>query len=85
MTKNVIKLGDQIQDVTSGLTGIAIGKVKYLSGATHWILQPPLDNSGCPQRDQYIPDQYVKRVGDGVYVKPKQPLGFNARAVNNEK
>jgi hypothetical protein len=79
MAVQKIKLGDEIEDVTSGLHGIAIGVADYLSGARHWILQPPLDSSGSPQRDQYIPDAYVRRVGDGVYVAPKQELGFKAR------
>lgn len=79
MARQKIKLGDQIEDVTSGLRGIAIGRVEYLSGAVHWILQPPLDEGGVPQRDQYIPDAYVKRVGDGVYTPPKPEIGFHAR------
>lgn len=79
MPKTKIELGDQIEDVTSGLRGIAIGVADYLSGARHWILQPPLDDGGMPQRDQYIPDAYVKKVGDGVRVKQKPEMGFHAR------
>lgn len=79
MPKTKIELGDEIEDVTSGLRGIAIGRAEYLSGAVHWILQPPLDDGGLPQRDQYIPDAYVKRVGDGVRVPPKPEMGFHAR------
>lgn len=79
MPKSSIELGDLIEDVTSGLRGIAIGRAEYLSGAVHWILQPPLDESGMPQPDQYIPDAYVKRVGDGVRAKKKREIGFNAR------
>lgn len=77
--KGAIKLGDKVQDVTSGLIGIAIGRCEYLSGAVYWIVQPPLDTSGVPQRDQYIPDAYIKRVGAGVYTKPKPEIGFHAR------
>lgn len=85
MENEIIRLGDQIQDVTSGLVGIAIGRIEYLSGAIFWILQPPLDNNNTPQRDQYIPDAYAKRIGDGVYVEPKTELGFHARKNKNEK
>jgi hypothetical protein len=79
MPKTKIELGDEIEDVTSGLRGIAIGRAEYLSGAIHWILQPPLDDGGMPQRDQYIPDAYVKRVGDGVRTPQKPEMGFHAR------
>lgn len=81
MSKKGIQLGDEIKDVTSGLRGIAIGKAIYLSGAVHWILQPPLDDAGMPQRDQYIPDAYIERVGPGVRVEPKPEMGFHAREV----
>lgn len=80
-----IKLGDKVQDVTSGLQGIVIGRVDYLSGALYWIVQPPLDDSGMPQRDQYVPDAYVKRVSDGVYMKPNPPAGFHARDDSDAK
>lgn len=79
MKEQDIRLGDQVEDVTSGLRGIAVGKINYLSGAIYWIIQPPLDTSGMPQRDQYIPDAYIKRFSDGVYIKPKPELGFHAR------
>lgn len=79
MPKTKIELGDEIEDVTSGMRGIVIGVADYLSGARHWILQPPLDDAGMPQRDQYVPDAYVKRVGDGVRVKQKPEMGFHAR------
>lgn len=79
MKNQEIKLGDLVEDVTSGLRGVAIGRCTYLSGAVYWIIQPPLDQSGSPQRDQYIPDAYCKRAGDGVYVKQKPELGFHAR------
>lgn len=84
MSKKSIQLGDEIEDVTSGLRGIAIGRAEYLSGAVHWILQPPLDDGGMPQRDQYIPDAYIKRVGDGVRTAPKPEMGFHAREVRHD-
>lgn len=77
--KKGIMLGDEIEDVTSGLRGVAIGKVEYLSGSIQWILQPPLDDGGVPQRTEYVPDAYAKRVGDCVRVKPKPEMGFHAR------
>lgn len=77
-----IKLGDEIEDVTSKTVGVAIGRVQYLSGAVHWIIQPTTTDDNMMIRTQEIPDAYCKRVGEGVYPTPKPPMGFHAR---NEK
>lgn len=80
MAKKSIRLGDEIEDVTSKLSGICVGRVEYLSGAIYWIIQPYTTDDNIPIKTEYVPDAYCKRVGDGVYVKPKPPMGFNAQA-----
>lgn len=79
MAKKGIKLGDEIEDITSKTSGIAIGKVIYLSGAVHWIIQPYTADDNVMLRTQEVPDAYCRKVTDGVYVKPKPPTGFHAR------
>jgi len=81
MGKKSIQLGDEIKDVTTNQVGIAIGRADYLSGAVYWILQPYVAEDGIAAREVFIPDAYVVRSGDGVYPKPKQPMGFHAREV----
>lgn len=74
-----IKLGDEIEDVTAKVRGIATGKVTYLDGSIAWLLQPPYDEDGNRVPVVEVQDAYCKRVGDGVYVEPKPTMGFHAR------
>lgn len=79
MPKKSIKLGDEIEDVTSKTIGIAIGKVEYLSGQIYWIIQPSTTDDNMPIKTYEVPDAYCKWKGDGVYPSTKQPMGFHAR------
>lgn len=73
--KSII-LGDEVVDLTSKVEGVVVGRVEYLSGAVYWIIQPYADKDNIAQRELYIPEPYAKRIGDGVYVKPKPLAGF---------
>ena len=81
MAKKGIKLGDEIEDVTTKSSGIAIGRIEYLSGAVYWILQPATTDDNISIKPDYVPDAYVVRKGDGVYPSQKPPMGFHARGV----
>lgn len=79
MPKTKIELGDEIEDVTCKVRGIAIGRVLYLDGANAWLLQPPFDEDGNRVPVVEVQDAYAKRIGDGVRVAPKPTMGFHAR------
>lgn len=81
MNKKSIQLGDEIKDVTSGTSGIAIAKVQYLDGLLCWIMQPHTTDDNIRIDSISVSDAYAVRVGDGVRPKPKPPMGFHARAV----
>jgi len=76
-----IQLGDEIKDVTTNQVGIALGRAEYLNGGKYWILQPQVFEDNIAPREQFIPEAYIERVGDGVRVEPKPPMGFHARDV----
>lgn len=78
-----IKLGDLIEDVVAGVRGIAHGKVEYLDGSRYWIIQPTSTNYTEVPVEVHAQAAYCVKIGDGVYVKPKPPLGFNAEAQRN--
>ena len=42
----MIKLGDEVQDMVTGFSGIAISKHIYLQGCTRVTIQPPIDEEG---------------------------------------
>lgn len=79
MSKKIIQLGDEVEDVTAMVRGIATGRVEYLDGSIAWLVQPPYDADGNRVAVVEVQDAYAKRVGDGVRVKPKPVMGFHAR------
>lgn len=81
MSKKGIQLGDEIEDVTARVRGIATGRVNYLDGSKAWLLQPPYDEDGNRIAVVEVQDAYAVRVGDGVRVAPKPIMGFHAREV----
>lgn len=42
----MIKLGQEVEDIVSGLTGIAIARTEWLNGCTRICVQPKLDKDG---------------------------------------
>lgn len=73
-----ILLGDEIEDVTLKIRGIVIARLEHLDGSLSWLMQPPCSSDGGYVQSIEVRAAYVKKVGDGVYVEPKPPLGFNA-------
>lgn len=81
MNKKSIQLGDDIEDVTAKVRGIAIGRVEYLDGSKAWLLQPPFDEDGNRVAVVEVQEAYAVRMGDGVRVEPKPVMGFHASKV----
>lgn len=79
MSKKGIKLGDEVEDVVSKIRGIAIGHVFYLDGTEWWIIQMPVGEDDKKPVEHYAPVNYCRRTGDGVYPKPKPPVGFHVQ------
>lgn len=77
MPKRKIKLGDEIEDVTSKTIGIATGRIEYLSGAVYWIVQPYTTDDNQALKEIFVPEPYCKYKGAGVYPDRKPPMGFN--------
>lgn len=73
-----IKLGDEVEDVVAKVRGIAHGRVEYLDGSVAWIIQPPAIE-GELAKEVHVQDAYARRVGDGIRIEPKPPMGFHAR------
>lgn len=84
MSKNRIKLGDEIEDVTSKTSGIAVGRTEWLSGQVDWVVQPYTTDDNEMLRTVTVPDAYAVKVGPGVHPEPKPPMGFHAREVGRD-
>lgn len=79
MANTKIRLGNEIEDIVTKVRGIAHGRVEYLDGTVHWIIQPPVDESGAKMPETYAPAEYCSYVNEGVHAQPvKRTLGFHA-------
>lgn len=81
MSESKIKLGDEIEDVVTKVRGIAHAHLVYLDGTEYWIIQPQALENAELAKEVHASAAYCRRVGDGVYVKPKPQVGFHAREV----
>lgn len=83
MSRQDIKLGDEIEDVTSKTSGIAIARVEYLSGAVAWVIQPSTVDDNQMIRTQEVPDEYCIYLNEGVRLTPERHTGFHARGLDD--
>lgn len=83
MPKLKIKLGDEVEDVVSKVRGIAHGHLVYLDGTEYWLIQPPALESAELAKEVHASAAYCRRIGDGVYPKPKKPMGFTAPEIES--
>lgn len=83
-----IKLGDKVEDMVSGLIGIVISEIKYLSECHQLGVKPKVGEDGKMPEVHYIDIAQIKRLGPGVKIpvetKPKEsrrgPGGLQADA-----
>ncbi len=78
MPKLKIKLGDEVEDVVSKVRGIAHGHLIYLDGTEYWLIQPPALENAELSKEVHASAAYCRRIGDGVYPKPRPQMGFHA-------
>lgn len=70
------RLGDKVQDITTGITGIASGRCEWLDGKVEYAIRI-LDLNNQTVTVEWIPEPYLKKVDDGVHVEPQvKVLGF---------
>lgn len=54
--------GDEVEDITSGVTGIVVGRLLHLNKCVDYHVQPPLDEKGKRQDCVYIAEVQLKLV-----------------------
>jgi len=79
---SAIELGSEIENITAKVRGIVIARIEYLDGSIAYLAQPTSDTNGQVVPIIEVQEAYAVRVGDGVRVDPKPPLGFRARREN---
>ena len=75
MSKEIV-LGNKIEDMVSGLTGIAIARVEYLNGCVQFALRPKIKKgeNKFPEAT-YFDESQLKIVSVGLVVKKKKTGG----------
>ena len=63
-----IRLGNRVQDIVTGFTGIAVAKVEYLTGCTQFCVQPASIKVDDPKMPEsiYLDYQRLRKVDDGI-------------------
>jgi len=71
----MVKLGNEVEDIATGVTGILISRCEHLDGHVECSIRRT-DSSGNIIND-CVPEVYLKEISEGVYVKPiKNEMGF---------
>lgn len=63
-----IKFGSEGKDIVTGLTGIIVARVEYISGCVHLGIAPPAKDGKVPDT-VYIDEDRVEIIGEGVVMK----------------
>ncbi len=75
MNKDVVKLGDMVEDVVTGFKGIAVAKVEYINGCIQFCIAPK-SKDGIMGVSAYIDIQQLKIIEGGIEIK-NTPTGGN--------
>ena len=60
-----IKLGDKVKCIITGLEGIAVAKIEYLSGCIQFGVKARVKEAAIKEAE-YIDESQLKRMGPGV-------------------
>ena len=61
-----IALGSKVKDTVSGMTGIVVSRVTYLTGCVQYGVKPPMLEDGKNRSTEYIDEIQLKVVSVGV-------------------
>lgn len=76
----MIELGKEVADKVSGFQGIAPSRCEYLNGCIQYGVTPKVVIDGKYPDTQYLDENQIEIIGDGVEVESKKTGGpqFNA-------
>ena len=64
----MIKLGQKVRDIVTGLEGVATARIEYLNGCVQYCIKPPI-RDGKSSDAEYIDHQQLEVVDDGVHAQ----------------
>ena len=72
---NTIELGDEVQDIITGLTGIAITKAEYLWGCDRFAVQPQEIKDGKIVESTWFDEPQLTVITKQKLYQPKPKTG----------
>lgn len=67
-----IELGNKVEDIVSGLVGIAVARVEYLNGCVQFCVQARGATDALKVDSLYIDEGQLKRLGIGLNAQPRK-------------
>lgn len=64
----MVKLGEKVKDIVTGISGIAVAKVHYLNGCIQFCVQPRAAMDALKTDSLYIDEGQLEKIGDGINV-----------------
>jgi len=68
----MIKLGQEVKDLVSGFTGIAVAKDEWLNGCLRYGIQGKVDKEGKLPDPKWIDAVQLEIIGEGIFVVKKK-------------
>lgn len=62
------QLGRKYRDRITGFSGMATGRVVYISGCNQVLVSPPVDGDGKPRDPQWFDEQRLEDLGGETLV-----------------
>lgn len=69
-TPQTIRLGEEVEDMVSGLVGIVVARTSFINGCVYYTVQPKQTakqkEEGTFTGDAFLPSQRLKIMGNGI-------------------
>lgn len=80
-TTKEIQLGNEVQDIVSGIKGIAVARHEFLNGCIRFSIQQKADKEGKMPDEKWLDVGQLKVVGKGVSIPKKNTGGPTSTSV----
>lgn len=69
------QLGDKLECIVTGLTGICIGRNEWLNGCLQYCLKQPVGKDGKMIEANWVDEDQLKKIKGGISVTTKETGG----------
>jgi hypothetical protein len=78
--KYKFELGQKVECIVTGFTGIVIGRNEWLNGCKQYCVKRKIDKEGNIKEGQWIDEEQLKIKGAGISIKKRPGGGPNLDA-----